>query len=45
MPTGWRILDTQNNSDYRPIGRRRPGRPLNRLMDGYRETETGHLLV
>jgi hypothetical protein len=32
--------------DYRPIGRRRPGRPLKRLPDGYSsETETGHLLA
>jgi len=32
--------------DYRPIERRRPGRPLKRLLDGYsHEAETGHLLV
>jgi hypothetical protein len=32
--------------EYRPIGRRRPGRPLKRLLDGYSgETETGHLLA
>jgi hypothetical protein len=32
--------------DYRPIGRRRPGRPLKRLLDGYnREAGTGHLLA
>jgi hypothetical protein len=32
--------------DYRSIGRRRPGRPLKRLLDGYSgETETGHLLA
>jgi hypothetical protein len=32
--------------DYRLIGRRRPGRPLKRLLDGYsREAETGHLLA
>jgi hypothetical protein len=31
--------------DYRPI-RRRPGRPLKRLLDGYNsKAETGHLLV
>jgi len=32
--------------DYRPIGRRRPGRSLERLLDGYnREAETGQLLA
>jgi hypothetical protein len=32
--------------EYRPIGRRGPGRPLNRLLDGYnREAVTGHLLI
>jgi hypothetical protein len=32
--------------DCRPIGRRRLGRPLKRLLDGYnREAETGHLLA
>jgi len=32
--------------DYRPIERRRPGRPLKRLLDGYnREAQTGHLLA
>jgi len=32
--------------DYRPSGRRRPGRPLKRSLDGYnREAETGHLLA
>jgi len=31
--------------DYRPIGRRRPGRPLNIQTGGYnREAEIGHLL-
>jgi hypothetical protein len=31
--------------DYRPNGRRRPGRPLKRLLDGYsREAETSNLL-
>jgi hypothetical protein len=30
--------------DYRSIDRRRPGRPLKRLLDGYnREAETSHL--
>jgi len=30
---------------YRSVGRRRPERPLKRLLDGYnREAETGHLL-
>jgi hypothetical protein len=32
--------------DYRPIGRRRPGRPLKGQLDGYSsEAETGHLLA
>jgi hypothetical protein len=32
--------------DYRPIGRRRPGRQLKTLLNGYsREAETGHLLA
>jgi len=32
--------------DYRRIGRRRPGRPLKELVDGYSsEAETGHLLA
>jgi len=32
--------------DYRPIGRRRPGRPIKRLLEGHnREAETGHLLA
>jgi hypothetical protein len=32
--------------DYRPVGRRRPRRPLKTPLDGYnRETETGHLLA
>jgi hypothetical protein len=32
--------------DYRPIERRRPGRLLNRPLEGYnREAETGHLLT
>jgi hypothetical protein len=31
---------------YGPIGRRKPGRPLKRLLDGYsREAETGQLLA
>jgi len=31
---------------YGPIGRRRPGRPLKRLLEGYnRGTEIGHLLA
>jgi len=31
---------------YRHIGRRRPGRPLKKLLDGYsREAETGRLLA
>jgi hypothetical protein len=35
-----------NQFDYRPIERRRPGRLLKRLPEGYnRETETGHLLA
>jgi hypothetical protein len=32
--------------DTRPIGRRRPGRTLKRLLDGYRsDAETGNLLA
>jgi len=32
--------------DYRPIGRRRPGRSLKRLLDVYScEAERGHLLA
>jgi len=32
-------------SNHRPIGKRKPGRPLKRLLDGYSsEAETGHLL-
>jgi len=32
--------------DYQLIGRRRPGRPLKSLLDGYNpEIETGHCLV
>jgi hypothetical protein len=32
--------------DYRPIERRRSGRPLKRLLDGYSgEAETGQLLA
>jgi len=32
--------------DYRSIGRRGPGWPLKRLLDGYnREVELGHLLA
>jgi hypothetical protein len=30
--------------EYHPRGRRRPGRPLKRLLDGVQiETETGHM--
>jgi hypothetical protein len=30
--------------EYHPRGRRRPGRPLKRLLDGFQiETETGHM--
>jgi hypothetical protein len=32
--------------DYQPTGWRRPGQPLNRLLEGYNcEAETGHLLA
>jgi len=46
MSGGWKTLDIQNKKlDYRPIGRRRPGRPLKRQLEGYSgETWTGHLL-
>jgi len=37
---------TKQLLDYRPIERRRPGRPLKRLLDRYnRKAETGHLLA
>jgi len=43
--TGWETLDTENKSLTIDLsGRRRPGRPLKRLAEGYsREAETGHL--
>jgi len=47
MSAGWKTFDTQNNSlNIELFTRRRSGRPLNRLLDGYnREAETGHLLA
>lgn len=36
----------KNFLDYRPVGKRRPGRPLKKLLNGYNfEAETGHLLA
>jgi hypothetical protein len=54
MLAGWKTLGIQNNSFIIYIGRRRtrrmrrrrPGRPLKRLPDGYtREAKGGHLLA
>jgi len=47
MLVGWKISDTKNKLlDYRPIGRRRPGRTLKRPLDGYSsEVGTGYLLA
>jgi len=43
MLAGWKTLDIP---DYRPIERRRPGRPLKRLQEGYNhEAEIADLLA